>query len=454
MRLTFLGATGTVTGSKYLVDIDGGRTMVDCGMFQGIKALRLRNRRPILRDVGKQKKLDALVLTHAHIDHSGLVPLLCNEGYSGPIFCTEGTKQLCSVLLPDAGYLQEEEARYANKRGFSRHSKATPLYTAKEAKQCLQQLRPRPFDEWFPMPGGLDCKFTRAGHIVGSACVHLRDRHRTLVFTGDLGRPTDDFMCPPTAIDTAHTIVLESTYGDRLHSKISIEDQLTEIAGRTLARGGILLIPAFAVGRTQKLLLHIARLLKAGRIPRVPVYLNSPMAIRVTETLRDASSEHRLSVSEILEIEACTIFVRSPEESKKLNAQNGPMIILSASGMLSGGRILHHLAHCAPDPVNTILLTGYQGDGTRGAVLARGATEVKVHGRYIPVRAEVCTLEGASAHADWREMIDWLRGLKDSPKHAFITHGEPSASDAMRRHIRDHLGWQATIPEFGESVEL
>lgn len=445
MKLTFLGATGTVTGSKYLITTDSKSVLVDCGLFQGLKQLRLRNWNALPID---PKSIDAVILTHAHIDHSGYLPVLVKNGFSGKIYCSKATHDLCQILLTDAGHLQEEEARFANKHGFSRHRPALPLYTIDDAKRALELFEPVVFAANVRSDNGFTFSLSPAGHILGAAIVTIEMEGKRLVFSGDLGRQNDPVMRPPTAINGADFLVVESTYGDRKHASDDPEQDLAKHLKRALGRDGVVIIPAFAVGRAQTLLHFIARLKRAGEIPDVPVYLNSPMAINATRIYHNHRSEHRLTPDECKAACAVATMINSADESRALNERNGPMIIISASGMATGGRILHHLKAFAPDPRNMVLFTGFQAAGTRGAAMINGAESVKIHGTYVPVLAEVVSISGLSAHADYTEILTWLRAFKRRPKQTFITHGEPAAADELRRRIEEELSWTCTIPDY------
>ena len=450
MKLTFLGGTGTVTGSKYLLESDRTKLLVDCGLFQGLKALRLRNwEAPPVRP----KDVDAVVLTHAHLDHSGYLPRFIKQGFAGRVHSTRGTRDLCRILLPDSGHLQEEEARYAIKRGFSKHKPALPLYTEDDAHESLKRFSPVGFGETFQV-GSLRGAFQPAGHILGASIASLQSDGTRIVFSGDLGRSNDPIMNPPSQIEEADYVVIESTYGNRRHDAADAEEVLGSHLARALARGGVVVIPAFAVGRAQTLTLFISRLKARGAIPDVPVYLNSPMAIDATRLYHEYRSEHRLSMEECNASCAVARMVHTADESRALNSRSGPMIIISASGMATGGRVLHHLKAFAPDERNLVLLPGFQAAGTRGASLASGASEIKIHGSYVPVRAQVVKIDSMSAHADYAEILGWLRGFRRPPRKTFVTHGEPAAADEMRRRIKEALGWDATVPEYGETVAL
>ena len=452
MKLTFLGGTGTVTGSKYLVEHDDANVLVDCGLFQGYKQLRLRNWAPLPIAA---PALNAIVLTHAHLDHSGYLPLLVKQGYRGPIYCTEATFELCRILLPDSGHLQEEDAAYANRRGYSKHRPALPLYTQEDAERALRYFKPVAYDTEFGPSGGIRVRLTPSGHILGSALVGVTAGDRTVFFSGDLGRPHDLIMRPPASVDRADYVVVESTYGDRLHDPADPRVKLGNVISRTVASGGLVIIPSFAVGRAQALLYYIHLLKTAGTIPAIlPVYLNSPMAADVTDIYHRHRAEHRLTDAECEAMCRAATIVNSPDESRALNAKQFPMVIIAASGMATGGRVLHHLKAFAPDPRNTILFSGYQAGGTRGASIVNGASEVKIHGAYVPIRAEVSVLDNLSAHADYAETLAWLGAFAAKPRQTFVTHGDPAAADALRRRIGETLGWEARVPEYLESVQL
>ena len=449
--ISFLGGVGTVTGSKYLIESGGRRVLIDCGLFQGFKQLRLRNwaKLPVEPD-----SIDAVILTHAHIDHSGYLPLLVKNGFTGPVYCTEATRELCEILLPDSGYLQEKDAEFANRHGFSKHKPALPLYTMEDAKAALKRLRPIKFGRRADDIGGLSFRFRRAGHILGAAIVELTIGERTIVFSGDLGRYNSDTMHDPEAIAQADYLVVESTYGDRRHDSADPGEKMAEVINRTVARGGTIVIPSFAVGRAQSLL-HLLRQLKDKKaIGDIPIFLDSPMAIDASDIFCYLSADHKLSES--VARSACGVarYVRDAEESKALDGNAMPKVIISASGMATGGRVLHHLKYIAPDPRHTILFAGFQAGGTRGAAMTAGAESVKIHGEYVPVRAEVLNLQMLSAHADSDELLRWLGHFRVPPKRTFITHGEPSAADALRHRIEEDLKWVCEVPDYLERADL
>ena len=449
--LQFLGATGTVTGSRYIVDSGGQRLLIDCGLFQGYKLLRDRNR---LKFPVPPDSIDTVLLTHAHLDHSGYLPALVRDGFRGRVLCTLATGELCSLLLPDSAYLQEEEAQYARKKGYSKHTNPAPLYTIEDAEAALERLDGCAFDVDVDLGHGNKARFVPAGHILGAAQIRLDLNGTTVHFSGDLGRVHDPLMRAPRPFQGADVLVCESTYGDRKHPHISSEAELAPIIRRVAARNGVIVIPAFAVGRAQGLLLLIARLRERGEIPEIPVFLNSPMAIEATDIYQRHHDEHQVSVQECQAMYSVATMVRSVEESKALNRRKGPMIIISASGMLTGGRVLHHLEAFGADANNAIVLSGYQAGGTRGAALVRGTDSLRMYGRDVPIHAEVCMLETLSGHADSDEIMAWMAGATKTPQTTFVTHGEPDASDTLRARIKRELGWQARVPEHLEKVVL
>lgn len=451
MKLTFLGATETVTGSKYLLMFDQKKILVDCGLFQGLKELRLRNwDAPPLNP----KEIDAVILTHAHIDHSGYLPLLVKKGFSGPIFCSHSTADLCTILLPDSGYLQEEEARIANLLGYSKHKPALPLYTKLDAEVALKQFHPVEFGVEYNLGGNVTFQLHRAGHILGASFVAIKFDHSILLFSGDMGRPHDPIMNPPAIMQKADYLVLESTYGDRCHEKTDPAEEIATIINKTVKRGGSVIVPAFAVGRAQLLLYYLHQLKKAKKIANIPVFLDSPMAINATELFCQNAQEHRLSTQQCIDICSDVTYINTAEESTALDDYNSPMIIISASGMATGGRILHHLKAFLPDHRNTVLFTGYQATGTRGDRLVKGETAVKMYGSWVPVRAEIQNLNNMSAHADSDEIIAWLKKFTHPPKKVFLTHGEISAEEALQLRINTELGWTCEIPKYLQTENL
>lgn len=449
--LTFLGAAGTVTGSKFLLESNGRRLLIDCGLFQGYKQLRLRNRKPLPFNPAD---LDGVVLTHAHLDHSGYLPVLTASGFGGPIYCTELTADLCHILLPDAARIQEFDAAHANRGGYSRHSPSKPLFTEKDARRALRQLNVCPMEVDLEPLQGVKLRFRPAGHIPGAATVDILSADRRIVFSGDLGRYNSPLHAPPLPVEVADYLVLESTYGNRTHPDTDPEKVLAGIIQETVARGGRVLIPSFAVGRAQLLLYHLSQLRRAGAIPDVQIYLDSPMAIEATELVCRKDMGTRLGLTEMRNVCSIAELVTDAEASERLIEDTRPKIVLSASGMATGGRVLNHLKRYAPDPRNTILFAGFQAGGTRGAHLVAGASEIKIHGAWHPVRASVHNLDMLSAHADASEIMRWLSGFKAPPRQTFIIHGEPDASDVLRQRIEETLGWAVTVPEQSERFEL
>ncbi len=451
MNLTFLGAAGTVTGSKCLVEREGKQMLVDCGLFQGYKNLRLMNWEPFAFDPGQ---LGAVVLTHAHLDHSGATPLLVKQGFRGPVFATPSTIDVCRVLWPDSGRLQEEDAEYANRHRISKHQPALPLYTEDDAERALRRLEPLPFEAQADGVAGMRVRLRPAGHILGASSGELTAGDTTLLFSGDLGRADDPIMRAPAPIARADHVVVESTYGDRLHDTQDAEAVLGEVINRTAARGGIVVIPAFAVGRAQALLYAIYRLKARAAIPALPVFLNSPMAIDMTELYHRHRAEHRLSVEECAGMCQVANMTRTVEESRALNALRYPAVIVSASGMATGGRVLHHLKALGPDHRNAIVFAGYQAGGTRGARLLAGERSIRIHGEDVAINAEVVSLPGMSAHADAGQLVQWLATAPQPPRGVYLNHGEPGPADALRLRIERELGWPATVPRLGQSLHL
>ena len=454
MKLTFLGAVGTVTGSRYLLEDDGRKILIDAGLFQGRKELRERNWAPPTFDPAD---IDAMLLTHAHIDHSGYIPKLVKEGFRGPIYCTSATQDLCSILLPDSGHLQEEDADSANRHGYSRHEPALPLYTQEDAEEALNYLRPIEFGKRYEIPGSvLGFTMYRAGHILGAAFIRVDDGMTSVLFGGDIGRLNNPVMKPPAKIQSADYLLIESTYGDRLHNTDDPTEDIYRIVRDTAARGGTVVIPAFAVGRTQAILYHLYLLKKQGRIADIPVFVDSPMAIKATALLSRHPADHRLPHDICAAIDSMTRYAQTTEESKAINSQNNgmPKVIISASGMATGGRVLHHLKQYVGDPRSTILLAGFQAEGTRGDRLARGEKEISIHGQMWPVLAKIEKLDNMSAHADYEEILTWLGNFNSQPRRVFITHGEPAAAGAMKGHIEARFGWDAHVPMQDETVEL
>jgi metallo-beta-lactamase family protein len=460
LSLHFLGAAGGVTGSKFLVSYESQQFLLDCGLFQGLKELRLRNWAPPPIDI---ERLTGIVVTHAHIDHSGYLPRLVARGYRGPVYATRATCDLLKILLLDAAHLQEEEARYANKEGYSKHSPALPLYTVEDAERVLRFLTPVKMSEEAQLGAGIGVSFSRTGHILGAASARIRcdmgGQKKYLVDSGDLGRYGRPILKDPEPVKNANWLMLESTYGDR-HHPIDPEAELAMIINEVADQAGSLIIPSFAVGRTQELIYTIRKLEDQNRIPVLPVHVDSPMAINATEIYCNHPEEHDLDMQLLRDRERdplCSrhFFVhRTQEESKSINDINGPFILLSSSGMATGGRILHHLRQRLPDPKSTILFVGYQAEGTRGQHLQQGVNEIKMFGQMIPVRAKIRTIDGFSAHADQSEILRWLQGFERPPQRTYIIHGEPKAANSLAQLIRERLKWNVEIPAYGDKVEL
>lgn len=451
MRLSFLGAAGTVTGSKYLLQRAERMFLVDCGLFQGQTTIRQRNWQALPFD---PRKLSAVVLTHAHLDHSGYLPLLVKNGFRGRVYCTASTAELLNILLPDSGYLQEKDAEFANRRKYSKHSPAAPLYTERDARHALEFLSPVEFGAEQSLGDDTHILFERAGHILGAASVQLFFDRKAIVFSGDIGRYGDPVLPDPSPVEHADYLIVESTYGDRLHDKIDPEAALADLVIRTTSRGGTVVIPAFAVGRAQSLLFHLQRLRSAGALSNVPVFLDSPMAVDASDIFCRNMKDHRLSEAECRSSCSVATYVRSTEASKALTANPMPKIIISASGMATGGRVLHHLKRYAPDFRSSILFAGFQAPGTRGAEMLAGAKTVRIHGEDIAVKAEVKNLSMLSAHADADEIMRWMHGFKQSPRVCFVTHGEPQPASALSNRIERQLGWRCKAPDHLESIEL
>jgi metallo-beta-lactamase family protein len=456
--LEFFGATQTVTGSRFLLSTPRARVLVDCGLFQGEKELRERNWQPL---PVLPQSIDAVLLTHAHIDHSGYLPRIARGGFRGPVFATRRTTELCAIVLPDSGHLHEEEARYASAAGYSKHTPPLPLYTKEDAVDCLKQFRSVDFDTRVEVAHGLWATFRRAGHILGSASIALEvdgSARAAVSFSGDLGRPHHPFLCAPAPPGDAHTVVVESTYGDVEHCESNPEARLAEAIQRVVDRAGIAVIPAFAVDRTEVILFHIKRLVDAGKVPSLPIYVDSPMALASLEVYRNAiregdaqiRPEHRMD-PDVLRPDQLTE-ARSVEASKAIRELRGPAMIISASGMATGGRVLHHLVQRLPDPRNAILFVGFQPAGTRGRALIDGQREIKMLGRHVAVRAEIVDLSHFSVHADQSELLDWLRAAPRAPDTVYVVHGERDAACALRDAVRDRLGCCAVVPRYRERV--
>ncbi len=473
--IQFLGAAGTVTGSKHLINTtydssgkQGFQVLIDCGLFQGQKEWRERNWQdtPV-----PAREIDAVILTHAHLDHCGWIPRLVKEGFRGPIYATQPTIDLCSVVLPDSGHLQEEDAAFYNKRKVSKHDPALPLYTLKEAQDCLQRFKPVAVGQATQLSPEIAFRFVPAAHILGSCMAEVTlqtaGRSRRLLFTGDVGRVRDSEIAPgkvvhsgPQENETADVLVMESTYGNRQHPDTDPRPELARLIRETAKRGGSVIVPAFAVERTQKFLFIVKRLMETGQIPRLPVYCDSPMAIKAVEIFLKHSEEYTPQAADLIKKYGSPVewsgftFALTAEQSKKINESRYPSIIVSSSGMVTGGRILHHLAQRLPDPKNLVIFIGFQAPGTRGAIIKNGSPEVKIFGQFVPIRAQVAALEQFSDHADPPEMLEWLHTFKNQPAATYLVHGEPAASSQLRDLMKKELGWNVQVAEYMERVEV
>jgi metallo-beta-lactamase family protein len=448
VKITFLGAAGTVTGSKYLIENDKFKFLIDCGLFQGLKELRLKNWEPFPT---APESIDAIFLTHAHIDHSGYLPIMVKNGFKGHIYCTQATFELCKILLPDSGFLHEEDAKRANKYHYSKHHPALPLYTQQDAERCLKYFKTVEFNQTYSFFPDVELVWHRAGHILGASFIELHIDKQKIIFSGDLGRLNDPIMKAAEPPNSCQTLIIESTYGDRLHGEEDALSMIAKTVNETLKRHGTILIPAFAVGRTQAIMYYLDQLITQKKIPNIPIYLDSPMAIDATKILQHHLDEHRLSLNDCYRICNRVEYVNTQDESKTLDQIKTPKIIISASGMLSGGRILHHLKRFGSDPNNTILLTGYQAAGTRGARLLNHEKQLKIHGEMHAINAQLVSLSSTSAHADYKELIQWMKQFQTLPKQIFITHGEANAALAMQKHIFEALKIAAIVPQYKDT---
>ena len=444
VKLTSFGGAGTVTGSRHMLEIDGLRLLIDCGLFQGGRALREKNWKPFPID---PRSIDAVILTHAHIDHSGYLPKFVREGFEGPIYCSSATADLCDILLKDSGHIAEKDAEYAQRKKYSRHKHPQPIYTVEDAENALKQIHPVPFNVEHNLRGDVTYKLRYAGHILGAATIEIKTGGKTIVFSGDLGRYDNPYMFDPAPVEEADYVIIESTYGDEIHPKINPQDALGEIIERTVARGGTVVIPSFAVGRAQLLMYYIWKLKQEGRINSVPIFLDSPMAISAQGLLYQHMDDHRFD--ERVSMGSCTVatYTREVSASKALVDNPIPKVIISASGMLSGGRVLHHIKSYAPDPRNTILFAGYQAAGTRGDRILGGVKKMRMFGQDVQIKAEIDKLPALSAHADSQELLRWLGGFKTPPKRTFIVHGDPEALTALSQKISSQLQWPNTVVE-------
>ncbi|SHF97536.1 metallo-beta-lactamase family protein [Microbulbifer donghaiensis] len=451
MKLIFLGATQTVTGSKFLVEDGQYSFLVDCGLFQGYKWLRERNWQPQAFAI---EKLDAVVLTHAHIDHSGYIPRLYQQGYRGPVYCHHATRDLCGILLPDSGRIQEEDALFYARHKLGKHARPEPLYDGETAERCLELFQPVDFGEQFAV-GNSRIHLQSAGHILGAGSAILENSGVRVGFSGDVGRPHDLIMRPPQPLPELDLLLLESTYGDRLHPQVDIPAQLAEIINDTVSNGGVLLIPSFAVGRAQALQHLLVTLIDRGAIPELPIFLDSPMAIDVSDIYCRYADQHRLTPEDCQRMQRGITYTHSVADSKALEDIRYPHIIIAGSGMATGGRILHHMKRLLPNHRTTLLFTGYQAGGTRGALLSGGGLSVKIHGEQVPCKARIEMIEGLSAHADYGELCDWLQQSKMQAETPIqLVHGEPDAADALRFYLKEHTKFHPVVAEYRQVLHL
>ena len=449
--IQFLGAAGTVTGSKYLFINGEHNILVDCGLFQGIKNLREKNREKLPINV---QSIHSVVITHAHLDHCGYIPVLVKQGYTGKFLMTPPTRDLVELILLDSAKIQEEEAKHANEEGYSKHSPALPLYTIVEVEQCLERFETHFDEEWVHLSQNVAFQFIKNGHILGSCSIEIKSFDKKIVFSGDIGRANDALLPPPTPMKGGDIVVMESTYGDRLHPNEDALDLLEEVILTTYKRGGNLIIPSFAVGRAQEIMFLINELKQQKRISDIPVYLDSPMGTSATEIFLKYSHWHKLAPKQAYQIDRHVTFVKDMKDTFKVINNEKHKIIIAASGMITGGRVLSYIKELGWNPLNTILLVGYQGEGTRGRSLKEGARELKIRGKYIQIGAEVRTIDCLSAHADQAGMIEWLKGMNQLPEQLFLVHGEPSAQNSFRVKIQDELGLNVVIPSLYEEIQF
>ncbi len=450
MKITFLGGVNTVTGSKFLIEHSDNKVLIDCGLFQGLKQLRLKNweRLPV-----QPKNLSAVLLTHAHIDHSGYIPLLVKEGFKGKIYCSNGTFQLCKILLSDSGHLQEEDAKRANDMGFSKHDKALPLYTQKDAVTALKSFHPVDYGKTVELNSDIAFDFIPGGHIIGASMINFHIKNKKILFSGDLGRLNDSVMRAPSKVEQADYLVVESTYGNRLHDTRNPEEELKKIIDDIVVKKGVLLIPSFAVGRAQTLIFLFNELKRKKMIPDIPVYLDSPMSINATEIFLKNSRDHKLSEQQLRQFNRVN-YVSSAVASEQLATKNKPFVLISSSGMMTGGRVLNHVVHFGQSKNNTILFCGYQAMGTRGYDLLHGEKNIKIYGEYITVEAQVKSIDSLSSHVDYGELLSWLETFKSPPKKTFIVHGEQDSADALRKKIKEKFQWECIVPDYKDVYKL
>ena len=451
VRIKFLGGAATVTGSKTLLEIGSKKILIDCGLFQGLKDLRELNRKPFPID---PSKIDAILLTHAHLDHCGYLPVLVRDGFKGKIYCTKPTEQLTEIILADSGKIQEEDAERANRYGYSKHEQAKPLYTSKDAAMVRPHFSNHNYDEWVILDAGIKFQFLNAGHIIGSAMIELKINEEVFLFSGDVGRKDPLLLYPTKKVKQADYIIVESTYGDREHQEEDAKGKLAKVINETYIRKGILMIPSFAVERTQEMIYLLYQLMEEEAIPRQPIYLDSPMGVKASLVFDQHQQWQDVSIYELDRMYSVVDFVRDFEQSKAIVFDKKPKIILAGSGMIEGGRILHYLSHHAQDPKNTLLFVGFQAAGTRGRAILEGSKHIKFFGEYHEIACQIESISSMSAHGDRMELLEWLRNFEEAPKRIFLNHGEPHQSDAFRVLIETKLGWNVSIPQLGESFDV
>jgi metallo-beta-lactamase family protein len=446
MTIQFLGAAGTVTGSKYLIQARGKKILIDCGLFQGLKQLRLRNWEPL---PVRGSDIDLILLTHGHLDHCGYLPKVVTAGFSGEVWGTKPTLEIAQIILEDSARIQEEDAERANEKGFSKHQPAVALYNTKDVENTIPHFRPKALDTWLTIDNEISCRFRMNGHIIGATFIELKVGEKVIVFSGDIGRENDLLMYPPQKPENADILLIESTYGNRMH-KENAEEKLAQVINASAKNNGTIIIPSFAVERTQTLMYLLWQLRKKGAIPPIPIYMDSPMGTNVLSVFEDNLSWHKLKAEECKEMCKEIKLIRTIQETYKLAASEKAKIVIAGSGMASGGRVLTYFVQYLGKPSATILLAGYQAEGTRGRALLEGADEIKLFGKYFPVHCNIENMEGLSSHADQKGLLDWMSDLKTKPEKIFLVHGEAQSADALRVKIKDVYGWEAEIPALNE----